>query len=258
MLKICSLTSGSKGNCIYISDGSSIILIDAGVPYSQIKNSLKAIGADVSDVEGIIVTHEHHDHIAGLARAASEGIKIYAHPLAQRAIEARTGLIKFEQVDFYDSGFYVGGVRVNPFRVPHDAAYPLGYTLTSGGDKIGVVTDAGHITDGIVNNLTGSRTVFLEANHDREMLLGGSYAKQLKKRIDGANGHLNNGNAGEIACRVAGAKLERIILGHLSEENNTPELAFSTVVEALYAKGVREGRDVEVEVALQNKTTDIF
>lgn len=260
MLKICSLASGSKGNAIYIASDNTAILVDAGLSYSTLAFLMKEqLGVDIKDLSGIVITHEHSDHVMGLQRASNEGIPIYAHPKAYREIIRRVGGVKFSEVGFFDLGFDVGDITVNPFRVPHDTVYPLAYTFTSGGDKVSVATDMGHLTDGIVNNLKGSRIALIEANHDRALLYGNDkYPQQLKKRIDGPNGHLCNDVTAELAVKILSTDLEGIILGHLSEENNSPELAYATVTDGLRKQGAVDGRDLFVEIALQHKATAIF
>lgn len=258
-LRICSLASGSKGNCTYVASDNTKLLVDAGLPYSTIKNRLEEVGEDISEISAIVITHEHIDHVRGLEKFNAEGVKIYAHPRAQTGIILKTGRLDFVEEEFYDGGFEVGDILVRPFRIPHDACYPLGYGFECNGDRIAVATDIGHITEGLVNNLKGCRTVLLEANHDVEMLYNNpKYVMRLKKRIDGANGHLSNETAAEVAQRILTKNLERIILAHLSEENNLPELAFATVVEKLRQSGAREGKDLFVQVAKQNCPTDVY
>ncbi len=258
MLRICSLSSGSKGNSIYIASDTTEILVDFGMSYAYVCDALKSIGTDISNIAGVVVTHEHADHVCGLLKASQEGIKVYAHARTTLAINAKYGRIQTENLPFYDGGFVVGDITVLPFRVPHDAVYPLAYSFVSDGDKITVATDIGHPTEGIINNVKGSRILLLEANHDREMLLAGDYPEKLKKRIDGANGHLSNENALEILKRVVTPQTKRIILGHLSEHNNTPELAFQTIIDGLRRNGIVDGKDVTVDVAVQSKTTRVY
>lgn len=258
MLKLCSLSSGSKGNCIYIASDTTEILVDFGMSFSYVSDALKKIGTDIGNISGVVVTHEHADHVCGLLKASQEGLKVYAHARTTLALNAKCGRITTENLPFYDGGFQIGDITVLPFRVPHDAVYPLAYSFVSADDKISVATDIGHPTEGIINNLKNSRILLLEANHDREMLLGGDYPEKLKKRIDGANGHLSNEVAAEILKKVVSPKTKQIVLGHLSENNNTPELAFQTVVDSLYRAGITEGKDVLVDVATQSHTTRIF
>lgn len=255
-LRIMTIASGSRGNCTYISSENTHILVDAGINLKRISDALKTLGIGVSDLSGVVVTHEHEDHISGLSALANAGVKIYAHERVMPHIARRTGPIPFENVDFFDAGFEIGDISVYPFRIPHDTVYPLAYTFVSGGARVSVATDVGHVTEGILSNLKGSQVVLLEANHDTEMLLKGAYAARLKSRISGANGHLSNDTAANVATVLAHSGLRTLILGHMSEENNCPELAFSTVVSALDANGF--AGKVRVELAYQNKCGELI
>lgn len=256
-LKIMTIASGSRGNCTYIASDTTRLLVDAGVGIRRIQEALKHDGATVGDINGVLITHEHEDHISGLKALADRNVPVYAHERVMASIVRRVGSVPFENVDFFDAGFTIGDIAVYPFRIPHDTLYPLGYSFECGGARISVATDIGHITEGILSNLKGSQIVLLEANHDMEMLIKGRYSKSLKTRIRGAKGHLSNDTAAIIARTLADFGLKRVILGHMSEENNCPEIAFSTVVAALNRDGYTEN-DVAVELALQNKTGDIF
>lgn len=257
-LKIMTIASGSRGNCTYIASETSRILVDAGVGVRKITQALARDNCRLDELNGVIITHEHDDHVFCLKTLADKGVPVYAHERAMSAIVRRVGSVAFESVDFFDAGFNVGDIKVYPFRVPHDTVYPLGYSFECGGARISVATDVGHITDGILSNLKGSQIVLLEANHDMEMLLRGAYRQSLKKRIQGANGHLSNDSASLIVQNIAKCGLQRIILGHLSEENNCPELAFTTIVDGLSREGLIEGADVSVEIAYQNKIGELF
>lgn len=255
-LKIMSIASGSHGNCTYITSDTTHILVDAGVNIKRITEALKTVGVGIADLSGVVVTHEHEDHILGLSALANAGVKVFAHERVMPHIVRRTGPIPFENVDFFDAGFEIGDISVYPFRIPHDTVYPLAYTFASGSAKVSVATDVGHITQGILSNLKGSQVVLLEANHDMEMLMKGAYAPRLKSRISGANGHLSNDCTANVATVLAHNGLKTLILGHMSEENNCPELAFSTVVSALDANGF-SGK-IRVELAYQNKCGDLI
>lgn len=255
-LKIMSIASGSHGNCTYISSETTHILVDAGVNLKRISDALKAIGVGITDLSGVVITHEHDDHISGLSALSNAGVKVYAHERVMPHIARRIGPIPFENVDFFDAGFEIGDIAVYPFRIPHDTVYPLAYTFVSGGARVSVATDIGHITEGILSNLKGSQVVLLEANHDVEMLMKGSYTQRLKTRISGANGHISNDCAANVATVLAHSGLKTLILGHMSEENNCPELAFSTVLSALDANGFSD--KVCVELAYQNKCGELI
>ena len=256
-LKLVSLASGSKGNCTYIASETTHLLVDAGVGTKRIAEALSKDNVGIRDLDGVLITHEHDDHVSGLQCLAAMGVKVYAHERIMPALVRKAGPVAFENVDFFDAGFLIGDIRIYPFRIPHDTAYPLGYSFECGQSRVSVATDVGHVTEGILSNLKGSQIVLLEANHDTEMLLHGAYPKTLKTRIRGANGHLSNDSAALVATALAGCGMKRLILGHLSEENNCPELAFSTVVAALEKNGFSVN-DVAVYIAYQNKCGEIY
>lgn len=257
-LRIMTIASGSKGNCTYIASDTTKLLVDAGVGIRRIQEALALDNTKISDLQGVLITHEHEDHISGLKALSDRGVPVYVHEKAMAAVVRRLGVnIPFQDVEFFDAGFTVGDIKVYPFRIPHDTAYPLAYSFECGTARISVATDIGHITEGVINNLKGSQIVLIEANHDIEMLTNGSYTPRLKTRIKGANGHLSNDSAALICRTLCDFGLKRVILGHMSEENNCPELAFSTVVSALNRDGYTE-KDIAVELALQNKEGEIF
>lgn len=257
-LKIQTIASGSHGNCTYIASETTNLLVDAGVGIRRINEVLAENQIKLSDINGVLITHEHADHISGLRALADQGVPIYAHERIFAAISRKLGAIAFESVDFFDAGFNIGDILVRPFRTPHDSVYSVGYTFSNGTSKMGVATDIGHISEAIIANLSGCQLVLLEANHDMDMLIKGAYSQRLKQRIRGANGHLSNDSASIIVSRLIDCGLKRVILGHLSEENNYPELAFSTVLEAINRAGLCEGKDICVEIALQDKKGEIF
>ncbi|MDR3216549.1 MAG: MBL fold metallo-hydrolase [Clostridiaceae bacterium] len=251
-LKICALASGSKGNCIFISGGNTSILIDAGISFSAICNGLKRVGSDISEISAVLVSHEHSDHVRSLSRVA-EAITVYVHENAREAIGGRVcAAMPCGEEVFGDKGFTIGGIDITPFRVPHDAAYPVGFSFEAEGGKISVATDLGYMTRGVLNNLKGSDVVLLEANHDERLLKTGRYPEALKRRILGRNGHLSNEISALTVCELlAFGGTHTVILGHLSEENNRPELAYNTVAEYAKRSGAHAGKDFVLEVATQ-------
>ncbi|MBP5312023.1 MAG: MBL fold metallo-hydrolase [Clostridia bacterium] len=237
-MKVCTLVSGSSGNSTYISDGTTSVLVDAGVTGKRIEAELAAIGVSPTDIDAIFITHEHVDHIAGIGVLARRyGIPIFAnyrtmcwlkyYKKVEKIPEER--LVVFEN----DTELEFKTLKVRPFSIPHDAADPVGYRFTSGGVSVAVSTDIGEVTDNIKRNVKGCAVVVLEANHDVEMLKKGPYTYLLKKRILGDHGHLSNDVSASFARELAENGTETIILGHLSAENNTPELALKTVRQGL-------------------------
>lgn len=257
-LSICSFTSGSRGNCCLVSSGNTNILVDAGISLSRLKKSLLVLGLSLEDINGVVVTHEHSDHVSGLARIQNF-TTVYAHDITIAALEKRGIEIKSRAfVQSYDIGFEIGDIFVAPFRLPHDAAYTLGYSFFHKGKKISIATDVGHVTRGLISNLKGSNIIMLEANHDVKMLLNGSYNQLLKKRILSDSGHLSNEKSAVVARASLSDCLERVILAHLSQENNQQELAYNAVASELRKAGAVVGKDVFVEVAHQHVQTACF
>ncbi len=233
-MQVCSIASGSSGNCIYVGDGEHHILIDAGVSRKRIVEGLKEIHVRPEDLDGIFVTHEHSDHIQGLPMM----VKMFQTPiyatggtLDQIRMKDKKGVIGMEHLYqvHADREVSIGGMRITPFHISHDAAEPVCYTVESGGQKASVATDLGKFDDYIVEHLEGSQILLLEANHDISMLESGSYPYSLKCRILSEWGHLSNEDSGRLLCRLLGKRLEYIFLAHLSKENNYPELAYETV-----------------------------
>lgn len=253
-LKLVSLASGSKGNSTLILSNSTAILVDAGVSYTRIASELVPFGLKPSDIDGVVVTHEHSDHIAGLCKL-SPHTKVYAHPLTAMAMCQKYDIKNVVSNDDYESGFKIGDISVEPFRIPHDAAYPLAYTFDCQGARCSVATDIGVPTRGVVKNVKDSEVVLLESNHDFEMLKNGKYPPVLKARIMSNQGHLSNDSAARIASILCDdSRIKQLVLGHISENNNTEQKAYDAVENALKAKD----SDIELYVAHQSRRSEVF
>ncbi len=233
-MRFTSIASGSSGNCTYIGSDNTHILIDAGVSKKRIEEGLNQLGVTLSDLSAIFVTHEHVDHIAALHTILKKyDIPIYATNGTITGI--RNSDKKCEMVDSrfipvqVDKEVAVGDMIINPMTISHDALEPCGYRIFCGDKKIGVATDLGCYTDYTVESLKNCDALLLEANHDVRMLQTGPYPYQLKRRILGDTGHLSNEKSGELLCKLLNDKIQGIFLGHLSKENNLPELAYETV-----------------------------
>ncbi len=232
MMRLCSIASGSSGNCIYVGTDDTHLLIDTGVSAKRIEEGLRSIDVEPNDLSGILITHEHSDHVQGLRVFTKK------HPVAIYATEGTLDGVKLElpadsqgrvaQIE-YDNEFAVGDVQVHPFAISHDAARPVSYSFSCEGHKIGMATDLGYYDETIVESLKDAEILYLEANHDVNMLMVGSYPYVLKQRILGECGHLSNDSAAELIVKLLHEKLKCIVLGHLSKENNYPELAYETV-----------------------------
>lgn len=233
-MKFCSIASGSSGNCIFAGSSATSVLIDAGISGKRIEEGLRSIDMTTSDIDGILITHEHADHIKGLGVLARRyGIPVYATEGTISAIRENTSVGKIPpdlmQAVRADEPFHLGDLTVEPFRISHDAADPVGYRLAHNGKQCAVATDMGCYDDYTIDHLKGLDVLLLESNHDVRMLQAGRYPYYLKRRILGEKGHLSNETAGRLLGEVLHDGIRRIFLGHLSKENNYEELAYETV-----------------------------
>ncbi len=254
-LRLVSLASGSKGNATLILSDKTALLVDAGVSFSRLREELRDFGLSPSSLDGVVITHEHADHVKGLPKL-SEYCRVYVHPLTAKQIYFKCGDIKnVVDVDYYEGGFTVGDIDVEPFRIPHDAAYPMAYSFRVGEARCSVATDIGVPTLGILRNIRDSRAVLLEANHDETMLKEGKYPPYLKARILSDRGHLSNDATARIAERLAADSAVRdIMLGHISENNNTEKLAYDTVCATL----LKCDSDIVLHVASQRVRSEVL
>ena len=233
-MRIVTFASGSTGNCSLISDGRTNILIDAGISMRRTVAALKELGLTPQDLCGVLITHEHSDHISGLSMLVKHyGLSIFApEPLCEvlRCVKPELD----EQLNYIPENefFDMQGIAVKAFRTPHDSQYSAGYRF-EGSSVIAYATDTGSITQELVSGLEGAELALIEANHDIEMLRNGPYPYFLKRRILSERGHLSNVDCGKLALHLAKTGTKDIIIGHLSRENNTPEIALRTVKEAL-------------------------
>ena len=232
MIKICSLFSGSSGNSTYIETDTAGVLLDCGVSMKRILSELERIGKKREDIKALFITHEHIDHIMSVGPIARGWkIPVYATAGTWRAMYRGLGQIDKSLIRIAEEGkkVSVGDLEITPFAIYHDAAQPVAYCFESGGKKLTVITDIGKMDDKIFISLSGSDAVLLEANHDIKMLENGRYPYSLKKRIRGMYGHLSNEEAALTCARLAALGTKTFLLGHLSEENNTAQIALETV-----------------------------
>lgn len=237
-LSVCVLASGSKGNCVFISSGRTCILIDAGLSGKQIQHRLASAGIDARSLDAIVVSHEHSDHIRGVGIMARRfNLPVYINPKTARAAAGQLGRI--DALHLFDCGkqFCINDLQIHPFSTSHDASDPAGFTIARNGCKIGIATDLGVATTMVQHHLKGCRALVLEANHDPKMLAEGPYPWPLKQRIKSRDGHLSNQDSLALLQEVRHEHLEHVILAHLSETNNTPELALDTIQAGLNASG---------------------
>ena len=239
MIKFCNLFSGSTGNSTYIASENTQILIDAGVSCSRIMKALQELGTNLDEIDAILVTHEHSDHTKGLATIAKKyHVPVYTSPKTWRAM-ASLKILETCQLSFIpNKEFEIGDFKILPFSIPHDAADPCGFSIKNDDKKITIATDIGHLTKEIVSYMEHSDILLLESNYDTETLKCSSYPYYLKERIAGENGHLSNEIASKAISYLCKTGVNHIILGHLSKENNFPELAYQTAINELNASNL--------------------
>lgn len=256
MIKFCSLYSGSSGNALFIGTEKTKILIDAGLSGKRILEALRSIGENPAELSAILISHEHIDHVRGAGIVSrKQDVPIYANEATWCAMEYGLGPVKLENRVAFRTGeeFEIGDICVRPFSIPHDAAEPVGYNFFAEGKKITTATDIGHMNKELLSHMEGNDLLLLESNHDIEMLKVGPYPWPLKKRILGDHGHLSNENCAKVIAYLAAQGTRRFVLGHLSHENNFPELAYQTTFNALCEKQIAVGSDVTLEVALRDR-----
>ena len=233
-MELCSIASGSSGNCIFVGTDNSSVLVDVGITNKRAVEGLHSIGRKPEELDAVLITHEHSDHIRGLGVFARKyHIPVYASPGTIRAMLDGNLLGKVDPDLFHeirtDEMIRISDFEVKPFRVSHDAAEPVAYRLEAGGKAAAIATDMGCYDTYTVNHLMGLDLALIESNHDINMLQVGTYPYYLKRRILGEKGHLSNETAGQLLCRVLHDGIREIFLGHLSRENNYEALAFETV-----------------------------
>lgn len=260
-MTLCPLFSGSSGNSVYVSFGGVRLLVDAGMSAARIEGQLREIGADMEEIDAILVTHEHVDHVRGLGvLARRHHLPIYASEGTWNGILQKENGIPLSCMHTLCAGqdFYIGKVNVHPFPIPHDALEPVGYRLECHGLSCGVATDIGHIDRTWMDAVLGCRALVLEANHDVEMVERGPYPMRLKKRILSRHGHLNNADCAKALLELASNGTQAVYLAHLSADNNLPELAYNTVCGALAEAGFLVGSEIRVAVARRDRVSDML
>lgn len=260
-LQFCSFASGSSGNCYLIKSESSAVIIDAGISGKKIFQSLADTGTALEDVKALLITHEHIDHVKSIPILSKKipGIGVYAN---ERTWENIQRPVAAEKRRTFTTGedFYIDDLLIRPFAIPHDAAEPVGFSIYHGDSQISIVTDVGYITDEIFEEIVDADLLLLEANHEEEILLMGSYPYSLKRRILSDEGHLSNVNAGKCLCKISATKdkQRQVLLGHLSHENNDPQVAMLAVRNELLENDIILGNDLKLDVALRDCCSLIY
>ncbi len=254
MIQLCSIASGSSGNCIYVGNEDTHILIDAGISGKRIKAGLDYIEVDPNKLDGIFITHEHSDHILGLGIMARRyNMPIYITEKTWNKLKTYSSLGKINEslVNFIkpDTLIKIGSIQVMPFKTSHDATDSVCYTFVNDKYKIGIVTDLGNYDDYIIEHLKNSHILYIEANHDIKMLEAGSYPYYLKRRILSDIGHLSNELSTSLIENLIHDDLKYIVLAHLSKENNLPDIAYLEVKYLLDKTKICNNQDIELFVA---------
>lgn len=263
-MRIMPVASGSSGNCIYVGSDNTHILIDAGISRKKIADGLKELDLSMTDIDAILVTHEHTDHTKGLGVISrKDSIPLYS------TMGTLDGIKECSTLGQIDSGLFncikadeditINDLNIHAFRISHDANEPVAYTISCGDKKIGIATDLGCFDDYTVNNLKGLDAMLIEANHDVNLLQVGSYPYYLKQRILSNTGHLSNENSGRLIDSILHDNVKSIFLGHLSKENNYDKLAYETVkTEIDMSVSSYKAKDFRIEVALRQQPSSII
>ncbi len=239
MMRFASLGSGSQGNALVVEAGVTRVLLDCGLGLNDVKTRLARCGLEAGDLDAIVVTHEHSDHIGGVARLARKfEIPVYLTSGTLTALDgARAGITQITVIDSH-TPFAIGDIEVRPYPVPHDAREPAQFVFGDGRSSLGVLTDTGSSTPHIESMLSGLEALVLECNHDSGMLARSSYPPHLRQRISGRFGHLDNASAAGLLGRLDCSRLKHVIAAHLSQENNTPVLARQALARGAQLRGV--------------------
>ncbi|MBQ7919910.1 MAG: MBL fold metallo-hydrolase [Lachnospiraceae bacterium] len=263
-MRLCSIASGSSGNCIYVGSEATHLLVDVGISGKKAEAGLNELDITGRDLDGILVTHEHVDHIAGLGVMARKyHIPIYATPGTISAIQKCSSVGNIEEELFVpvrpDNKLCIKDLVINPMKISHDAAEPVGYRVSYGNRRVAVCTDLGYFNDYTVECLRGMDALLIEANHDVNMLQVGPYPYHLKQRILGDRGHLSNENSGRLLSRILHDNMKSIVLGHLSKDNNLPELAYEAVrMEITMGDNPYNASDFDIQVARRSEVSPVI
>jgi phosphoribosyl 1,2-cyclic phosphodiesterase len=254
-VRVCLLASGSKGNSVFVEAGSCKVLVDAGLSARELLLRLAAIGVEGRELDAILISHEHSDHVRG-AGALARKLKIpllVTHPTcrAGSASIGKTEIIEFEA----GCPFALNDIWIDPFPITHDASDPVGFMIECGEGKIGIATDLGIATRLVAEKLKGCRAVVLESNHDEEMLANGPYPWHLKQRIRSRHGHLSNSESAALLEEIIHPGLEAILLAHLSEVNNDPVIALDAATRLVQSRNICSPRLI---VGDQYRVSEMF
>lgn len=261
--KFCSIASGSSGNCYVLASEHCKILLDAGVSGKKITEGLNSVGVAPEEIQAVLVTHEHVDHVKGAGIFSRKyDTPIYANTSTWEAMQGALGKVKEHNIKTFTTGedIYIKDIEIKSFHIPHDAAEPVGFSFYKDDVQVSITTDLGCMTNEILEEIIHSDFLVLEANHDIEMLKMGRYPWYLKQRILSEKGHLSNVDAGKALSHILKKdnKEREVLLAHLSHENNFPQMAYQTVKNVLEEENIYIGQDIKIHTALRDETSEIY
>ena len=258
-MRVCNLASGSSGNCTYIESENAKILIDNGKSLQYVLSALAELNVNPEEIDAILVTHEHSDHIKGIEKfARTYNTKIYAHMNISEIVKHQIH-VDNELFNFFEDDFEIHDLKITPFPLPHDSKHCVGYRVSESDAIISVCTDLGHFSDATFETIKSSALIYLEANYDPEMLLAyPNYPPFLKRRINGPNGHLSNLNCAKAIEKLVYAGTRMIVLSHISEHSNTTNLAVGTIANYLQSKNIIPNVNVRLDIAHHEHRGTIF
>lgn len=263
-MRMMSIASGSSGNCIYIGTANAHILVDDGISKKKVVEGLSKLDLTLDDIDAVLVTHEHDDHIRGVGVLERQSITpVYGTSGTLNYISQYKSLGKLPEGIYHsvipETDFTIKDLTIRPVSISHDAIDPVAYVFSQGDKRCGILTDLGYFTDEILSEFSNLNAMLVEANHDINMLMTGPYPYTLKQRILGNSGHLSNESCGRMLGEILCDATEHVFLGHLSKENNFPDLAYETVrMEINLGENPYKAEDFNIRVAKRDEPSDII
>jgi phosphoribosyl 1,2-cyclic phosphodiesterase len=259
MARIQTLSSGSGGNITFVGTADTNILVDIGLTLPQTLKRLNDAKIDPKKIDAILITHEHSDHICGAAAFVKRfGTKVYCHEKIIKILKKYIDIADEYFVPF-NGDFTIGDISVSFFQIPHDSVFCFGYTFSADGTMVGIATDIGKMTPTIISHLSACQIVVLESNHDKEKLRANTkYPFWLKRRIVSDRGHLSNAECANTILELSKHNVGQVVLAHLSKENNSPLIAYTTIKNFLSQHGIIEGQDIFIDIAPQDTVGNIY
>ncbi len=258
-MKLCTLASSSKGNSIIVYTEKTKILIDCGISLANLEEKMAMLNMTPADLDAVLVTHEHIDHVRGIAQLCKKyGTHIYCNDIALYGIYNKSRAPRHHFVFFGLTPFVIGDLAIQAFNIPHDVPC-CGFNIENNEKKISILTDLGQINESVLHNLEESTLIVMEANHDIDMVKANTkYSARLKSRILGDFGHLSNISSAQAIAYLANNNLKQVVLAHLSEENNTPEICYNTIFNHLETHGIKVGERLHIDIANPYNISPVF